>query len=474
MRHRIKNSKYRICFQTKNKVWIYKNSRLRNFYRIRNRIVLDSTKMGKQFLITKNMKWTVARRKMVPYFWSKSRFYFFYKNLFFTKQRLKSFYGGLKEYQIRNIFKNTWNKEHNFRTNVFIGALEQRLGMVMFRMRLLPTIFACNQLVRHHGILVNNNLISLPSFRVKVGDFISIPKDYWFIFYNFIFERLRHRFWGQSLLVWRKEFFLRKIQFYRLRKKNFYVANFHLFDKFALRKTSFIKKFVLLNNIIKKLYNTNAFSKDLKTLQVIFITFYQSIKPLLNIVERNLPEISWWNRKQYSQSVNLILTNIYYLDVILYKYDLILVHFLVLKHLDILKFLENKSVENDELISQFTKVLEDLNFETKHLGDEEEVSKRIFRNVQRSLKKTKHLKNKFIRYKRFFRFLLRKLKYRKLKKRTFKNFCRKPHWYVPSYLEVDYLTLRACFVDYPKVDQIHYGFLCSFKKIVSFYKERAL
>lgn len=474
MRHRIKNSKYRICFQTKNKVWIYKNSRLRNFYKIRNRIVLDSTKMGKQFLITKNMKWTVARRKMVPYFWSKSRFYFFYKNLFFTKQRLKSFYGGLKEYQIRNIFKNTWNKEHNFRTNVFIGALEQRLGMVMFRMRLLPTIFACNQLVRHHGILVNNNLISLPSFRVKVGDFVSIPKDYWFIFYYFIFERLRHRFWGQSLLVWRKEFFLRKIQFYRLRKKNFYIANFHLFDKFALRKTFFIKKFVLLNKIIKKLYKTNTFSKDLKTLQVIFITFYQSIKPLLNIVEKNLPEISIWNSKQYFQSVNLILTNIYYLDVILYKYDLILAHFLVLKHLNILKSLKNKNIENEKLINQFTKVLEDLDFETKHLEDEEKVSKRIFRNVQRSLKKTKHFKNKFMRYKRFFRFLLRKLKYRKLKKRTFKNFCRKPHWYVPSYLEVDYLTLRACFVDYPKVDQIHYGFLCSFKKIVSFYKERAL
>lgn len=474
MRHRLKNAKYRICFQTKNKVWIYKNSRLRNFYRIRNRIVLDSTKMGKQFLITKNMKWTVARRKMVPYFWSKSRFYFFYKNLFFTKQRLKSFYGGLKEYQIRNIFKNTWNKEHNFRTNVFLGALEQRLGMVMFRMRLLPTIYACNQLIRHHGILVNNTLISLPSFRVKIGDFVSIPQNYWLLFYNFLFERLRHRFWGQSLLVWRKEFFLRKIQFYRLRKKNFYIANFHLVDKFALRKTTFNEKFSLLNSIIIKLYNQNSNSRDLKVLQVIFLTFYQSIKPIINIIEKNLPEISWWNRKHYSQSINIILMNIYYLDIILYKYDLILSRFLVLKHIALLNLEQISTVEKNSLIKQYNKVLDDLVFEEDSLTNGEEISKRIFRNTQRSLKKTKYFKNKFMRYKRFFKFLLRKLKYRKLKKRTFKNFCRKHHWYVPSYLEVDYLTLRACFIDYPKTNQIHYGFLCSFKKIVSFYKERAL
>jgi len=61
---------------------------------------------------------------------------------------------------------------------VFLGALEQRLGMVMFRMRLLPTVYACNQLIRHHGILVNNVLISLPSFRVKIGDFVSVPQNY--------------------------------------------------------------------------------------------------------------------------------------------------------------------------------------------------------------------------------------------------------------------------------------------------------
>ena len=100
-------SRYKICFQTQNKVWIYKNSRLRNFYKIRSKVVLLQGKTAKKFLITKNMKWTVVRRKMVPYVRTKNRFRFNYKNLFYTKQQLKNFYGGLREYKLRNIFKKT-------------------------------------------------------------------------------------------------------------------------------------------------------------------------------------------------------------------------------------------------------------------------------------------------------------------------------------------------------------------------------
>jgi hypothetical protein len=44
---------------------------------------------------------------MVPYTRTKNRFRFEYKNLFFTKQQLKVFYGGLSEYNLRNIFKKT-------------------------------------------------------------------------------------------------------------------------------------------------------------------------------------------------------------------------------------------------------------------------------------------------------------------------------------------------------------------------------
>ena len=149
-------SRFKICFQTQNKVWIYKNSRLRNFYNIRNKQVLFQGLTAKKLIITKSMKWTVIRRKMVPYIKNMERFRYNYKNLFFNKQQLKSFYGGLNEYKLRNIFKKTWNVALFYRRNIFIGALEQRLNMVLFRMRLIPTIFTSTQFIIHKGIYVDN------------------------------------------------------------------------------------------------------------------------------------------------------------------------------------------------------------------------------------------------------------------------------------------------------------------------------
>jgi ribosomal protein S4 len=43
-------------------------------------------------------------------------------------------------------------------------------------MRLLPTIFACNQLIKHHGILVNDEMITFYNYKVNLGDIVSIPK----------------------------------------------------------------------------------------------------------------------------------------------------------------------------------------------------------------------------------------------------------------------------------------------------------
>jgi ribosomal protein S4 len=49
--------------------------------------------------------------------------------------------------------------------------------MVLFRMRLLPTIFTSTQFIMHKGIYVNESLITLPSYRVKLGEIVSIPQD---------------------------------------------------------------------------------------------------------------------------------------------------------------------------------------------------------------------------------------------------------------------------------------------------------
>jgi hypothetical protein len=91
-----------------------------------------------------------------------------------------------------------------------------------------------------------------------------------------------------------------------------------------------------------------------------------------------------------------------------------------------------------------------------------------------SYKKFLYLKPKAIKYNKRLLYLIRQLKYRKKKKNLYKTWCSKTHWYTPKYLEVDYKTLRSVFVYYPEAHEVFYGFACSFNKIISFYKERAL
>jgi ribosomal protein S4 len=50
--------------------------------------------------------------------------------------------------------------------------------MVLFRMRLLPTIFACNQFIKHQGVLVNNEIITLTNYRIKIGDILSLSEKH--------------------------------------------------------------------------------------------------------------------------------------------------------------------------------------------------------------------------------------------------------------------------------------------------------
>ena len=73
-----------------------------------------------------------------------------------------------------------------------------------------------------------------------------------------------------------------------------------------------------------------------------------------------------------------------------------------------------------------------------------------------------------------FVYKVRQVKYRLSRKKLFKSFCFKTQWFVPSYLEIDYKTLRCFLVRYPYDNEVFYGFPVSFKKLIAFYKERAL
>ena len=92
-----------------------------------------------------------------------------------AKQRLKAHYGcgRITERQFHNLFllarKKTGNTEDNF-----IGLLESRLDVLVYRLNVAPTIGAARQLVRHNHIIVNGEKVNIPSYRAKLNDVIAI------------------------------------------------------------------------------------------------------------------------------------------------------------------------------------------------------------------------------------------------------------------------------------------------------------
>ena len=407
---------------------------------------------------------------MVPYIKTKNRFKFQYRNLFFNKQQLKNFYGGIQEYKIRNIFKKTWNVNLFYRRNIFIGALEQRINIVLFRMRLLPTIFSCTQFILHKGIYANDTLITLPSYRVKIGEIISIPEDQWFIFYKFLYERLYNRYFGETFLIWRKEYTLRKIQYYRLKNKKFYIKNLRLFKKYRLNK----KRFFYLNKIVKKLlikYKKKLKNTELNSSQkhllhkhfkcIYFINIYieKFLKTPLLKIQKNLKKLRRWSSKLYYKNLHFIFYRLYHVENFLKRIHRFLIKFLSAAFYDKkIEFLAN-FIEKDDFKNLRKNYKKDLVLQLAWYN---------------SYKKLLFLKPKTIKYTKRLFYLLKQLKYRKKKKSIFKNWCPQTHWYVPQYLEVDYKTLRSVFIYHPESHEVVYGFSCSFNKIISFYKERAL
>ncbi len=94
------------------------------------------------------------------------------------KQKLKFFYGGIREKQFKSYYLKSKIKGGNI-GNTFLQFLELRLDVLVYRLNLAPTIFSSRQLVSHGHILVNGNVVDVPSYLVKVGSEISLKEKSW-------------------------------------------------------------------------------------------------------------------------------------------------------------------------------------------------------------------------------------------------------------------------------------------------------
>jgi small subunit ribosomal protein S4 len=92
-----------------------------------------------------------------------------------AKQKLKGYYANISERQFRGIYEEAIRMKGDSGAHL-IALLERRLDAVVYRAKLVPTVFAARQFVNHGHIKVNGRRVNIPSFRCKVGDVIEVKE----------------------------------------------------------------------------------------------------------------------------------------------------------------------------------------------------------------------------------------------------------------------------------------------------------
>jgi len=90
-----------------------------------------------------------------------------------AKQKLRGYYGNISERQFRGIYAEAIRMKGDSGAHM-IALLERRLDAMIYRAKLVPTVFAARQFISHGHIKVNGKRVTVPSYRVKVGDVIEV------------------------------------------------------------------------------------------------------------------------------------------------------------------------------------------------------------------------------------------------------------------------------------------------------------
>jgi len=88
------------------------------------------------------------------------------------KQKAKYTYGVL-ERQFANLFHKA-SRRGGITGEVLLQMLESRLDNVVFRLGISPTRRGARQFVLHKHVLVNGEVVNIPSYSLKTGDIVSV------------------------------------------------------------------------------------------------------------------------------------------------------------------------------------------------------------------------------------------------------------------------------------------------------------
>ncbi|MEX0648591.1 MAG: 30S ribosomal protein S4 [Balneolaceae bacterium] len=92
------------------------------------------------------------------------------------KQKAKYTY-GLLEKQFRNLYEKA-TRQQGVTGEILLQLLESRLDNVVYRLGFARTRRQARQLVSHKHVVVNKQVVNIPSYHVKPGDVISVrPKS---------------------------------------------------------------------------------------------------------------------------------------------------------------------------------------------------------------------------------------------------------------------------------------------------------
>lgn len=88
------------------------------------------------------------------------------------KQKVRRMYGVLEK-QFRNYYGEAARRKGNTGENL-LQLLEQRLDNVVYRMGFASTRAEARQLVSHKAIMVNGQVVNIPSYNVSAEDVVSV------------------------------------------------------------------------------------------------------------------------------------------------------------------------------------------------------------------------------------------------------------------------------------------------------------
>ena len=112
-----------------------------------------------------------------------------YFDLLKTKRILTFFMGGLKEHQLRKLYKTVSTRYHFL--NV-LTALEYRMEFILLKVGFVLTSKQARQLILHGQVLVNYLPTTAYNYPLQLGDTISIRQEFILCYKNLLICNL----WG--------------------------------------------------------------------------------------------------------------------------------------------------------------------------------------------------------------------------------------------------------------------------------------